>query len=449
MDLKLHDTLSGTVRALDQVEPGKVSIYLCGPTVQAPPHLGHARSAVIFDVLRRWLTFEGQSVVFCRNVTDVDDKIIAVARETGHPWWKVSTDNKRRFDVALVALGVAPPDVEPLASAHIPEMLEMIDQLLDAEKAYIANGSVYFRVARFDSYGALSHRSIEQARQSEDDGRPDDKESAHDFALWKAAKPGEPSWYCPTTRGRGRPGWHIECSAMAKKYLGDQFDLHGGGYDLVFPHHENERAQSLACEFDFARHWMHNGLISMSGEKMSKSLGNVVSIEDAIAMSSSMAVRYYLLTGHYRSELSFSESSLTAARKAWDRLRRSLQHAAVAPAADLDPQQSDWVQFKQALDDDLNTALALGVMHTAASTLENRPEDGALAASLVKMAEVLGLSPIEQGSTTTPRDSDLVQRLLELREQARLERDFALADTLRRVLVDAGVEVHDDRAVGR
>ncbi|MEV4894454.1 cysteine--tRNA ligase, partial [Nonomuraea sp. NPDC055795] len=281
MSLHLYDTSTRAIREFVPVEAGRASIYLCGATVQAPPHIGHIRSGVNFDVLRRWLTRSGYDVTFCRNVTDIDDKIIRVSAEEGVPWFVVAERNQRAFTWAYDTLGCLPPTVEPRATGHVPEMITLMERLIERGHAYASGGDVYFDVRSYaDRYGSLSNQRLENMRPAFDCDDDSHKRDPRDFALWKGEKPGEPTW--PTPFGPGRPGWHLECSAMVTKYLGPTFDIHGGGLDLIFPHHENEIAQSQAAGDGFARYWMHNGMLKIGAEKMSKSLGNSLLIPDLV-----------------------------------------------------------------------------------------------------------------------------------------------------------------------
>src|SRR3954467_8532426 len=316
MVLRLYDTLTRSTRDFAPIREGHVGIYVCGPTVQSPPHVGHARSAIAFDILRRWLTAIGHDVAFLRNVTDIDDKILHNAGHEQIPWWALATRNTRAFTAAYDALNVLPPTGEPRATGHVPEMVVLMQRLIDAGHAYAADGDVYFDVRSFSAYGALSGQKPDQMLAAADDGSA--KRDPLDFALWKAAKPGEPSW--PTPWGPGRPGWHLECSAMATRYLGPAFDIHGGGVDLVFPHHENELAQSNAAGDEFARYWIHNGLLTVNGEKMSKSIGNVVLLTDLVERARPVEVRYYLGSAHYRSKIDYSDEALHDAAAAYQRI---------------------------------------------------------------------------------------------------------------------------------
>ena len=320
MTLRLFDTESRAVRDFVPLIPGRASVYLCGATVQGEPHIGHVRSGVAFDVLRRWLMAKGLDVAFVRNVTDIDDKILRKAAEAGRPWWEWKTTYERAFAHAYDRLGVLPPSVEPRATGHVTQMVELMQRLIDAGHAYAADGNVYFDVLSYPEYGRLSGHRIDDVHQGESAGSG--KRDPRDFTLWKAAKPDEPSW--PTPWGRGRPGWHLECSAMAEYYLGESFDIHCGGMDLVFPHHENEIAQAKAAGDGFARYWLHNGWVTMGGEKMSKSLGNVLSIPNVLARVRPQELRYYLGSAHYRSMLEYSDAALHEAAAGYRGLESSM-----------------------------------------------------------------------------------------------------------------------------
>src|SRR3954447_19728838 len=368
VSLRLYDTLSRSTKALEPVTPGAVSIYVCGPTVQSPPHVGHMRSAIAFDILRRWLEASGYDVTFLRNVTDIDDKILHNAGHEDIPWWALATRNTREFTTAYDALNVLPPTGEPRATGHVPEMVALMQRLIDAGHAYAAGGDVYFDVRSLPSYGALSGQKPEAMLSTEDAGA---KRDPLDFALWKGAKPGEPAWDTPW--GPGRPGWHLECSAMATRYLGAEFDIHGGGLDLVFPHHENEIAQSNAAGDPFARIWLHNGMVNTGGEKMSKSLGNSLVVADVLQRARPQAVRYFLGSAHYRSDLDWSEEALVEADAAYARIENFLDRASdlLGPGPDLTVAAArarpDGVavpaMFADAMDDDLAVPRALGVLH--------------------------------------------------------------------------------------
>ena len=327
MVLRVYDTAARSVREFTPVTPGRASLYLCGATVQAPPHIGHIRSGVNFDILTRWLRASGYQVTFCRNVTDIDDKILRTAEREGSEWWAVAERNQRAFTRAYQALGCLPPDVEPRATGHVPEMIALMRRLIDSGHAYAAGGDVYFDVLSYPRYGELSGQRLEHMRAA-DDTEGGAKRDPRDFALWKGAKPGEPSWETPW--GPGRPGWHLECSAMATKYLGATFDIHGGGLDLVFPHHENELAQSRAAGDGFARYWMHNGLLHLAGAKMSKSLGNSLLVDAMVTQVRPAELRYYLGQAHYRSDVEYSREALDEAAAAYRRIEGFVTRAVQA-----------------------------------------------------------------------------------------------------------------------
>ncbi|HZC69996.1 MAG TPA: cysteine--tRNA ligase [Jatrophihabitans sp.] len=446
MALQLYDTASRTVRAFEPIEPGKASIYLCGLTVQGPPHIGHVRNWVNIDILRRWLLHNGYDVSYVRNVTDIDDKIIVKAADAGEPWWALSFRNEREIVAAEQALGCLPPSYEPRATGHVPEMIELMQRLIDAGHAYAADGDVYFDVRSFPEYGALSGQQLDRMEPAGDSVGDDRKHDPRDFALWKSAKPGEPSW--PTPWGRGRPGWHLECSAMATKYLGPTFDIHGGGLDLVFPHHENERAQSLAAGDGFARYWLHNGLLHMAGEKMSKSLGNTLQVREIIKQWRPVDVRYYLGAAHYRSVMEFSPAALDEAAAAYKRIENFIEKASesVEPHVGSVPDA-----FGRAMDDDLGVPAALGVLHETVRAGNTALAEGAKETArealggVVAMSRVLGIDPAEWTTTSdlTPVLDALVQVALAQREAARQRKDYAASDAIRDQLAAAGVVVED------
>jgi cysteinyl-tRNA synthetase len=457
--LRLHDTLTRTTREFTPVQPGTASIYVCGPTVQSPPHVGHARSAIAFDILRRWLLATGYDVTFLRNVTDIDDKILHNAGHEDIPWWALAARNTREFTAAYDALNVLSPTGEPRATGHVPEMVALMQRLIDAGHAYAAGGDVYFDVRSFPSYGALSGQKPEsmlstEALSPEEGGA---KRDPLDFALWKGAKPGEPAWQTPW--GPGRPGWHLECSAMATRYLGAEFDIHGGGLDLIFPHHENEIAQSNAAGDPFARYWMHNGMVNTGGEKMSKSLGNSLVISDVLQRVRPHALRYFLGSAHYRSDLDWSEDALVEAEATYSRIEGFLDRAVEIVGND-----HDWAvpaQFTEAMDDDLAVPRALGVLHEtvrAGNTAIANADKDALAAAYraaVGMVTVLGLSPADFATAGGADDKlqaavdALVPAMLGARQAARERKDFAEADRIRDALAEAGVVVEDTAAGAR
>jgi cysteinyl-tRNA synthetase len=469
--LQLHDTLARAVREFTPITPGEASVYLCGATVQAPPHIGHLRSAVCFDVLIRWLEASGYRVTFCRNVTDIEDKILRKAEAEGVAYWAVAEQNQRAFTWAYDVLGCRPPDVEPRATGHIPEMIALIRRLISGEHAYAASGDVYFDVHSYPEYGALSGQRLDQMRPAEDSEDVSAKHDPRDFTLWKGAKPGEPYWETPW--GPGRPGWHLECSAMATKYLGPTFDIHCGGMDLIFPHHENEIAQSRAAGDGFARYWMHNGLLGISGEKMSKSLGNSLLVTELLTRVRPAELRYYLVQAHYRSVMEYSEDALEEAVAAYQRIERFVMRATEVlggPDADLGPSASGEEEpaelptsFRAAMDDDLGVPAALAAVHACVrdgnQALATSDKAGART-SLVRlraMLDVLGLDPLSahwsgaDGAGAGPGTGDrlrqvvrsLVELTLEQREAARARRDWATADAIRDGLESIGVTIDD------
>jgi cysteinyl-tRNA synthetase len=469
VSLRLYDSAARTVRAFEPLTPGQVGIYLCGATVQGQPHVGHLRSAVAFDVLVRWLRRSGLAVTLIRNVTDIDDKILAKSGAAGQPWWAWAQQNERSFSAAYDALGVLPPTYEPRATGHVTEMVELMERLVDGGHAYVGEeGNVYFDVHSFPGYGALTRQRIENMSPAEDldADAARDKRDHRDFALWKRNRPGEPStasW--PTPYGRGRPGWHLECSAMAHRYLGETFDIHGGGIDLRFPHHENEQAQSRAAGYGFARFWVHNAWVTVGGEKMSKSLGNSLLVESVLKRTTPVVLRYALGAVHYRSTVEFSDASLEEAGAAWERIEGFVRRAAEELGAATDLEVSAAVlppAFVAAMDDDLNVSAALAVMHEGlragnTALAEGRAEDARAAQVQVRsMLDVLGLDPLAApwsaggtGSAAAVALETLVEAVLAARVEARAARDWTRADALRDQLTRAGIVVEDSPSGAR
>ena len=462
MTLRLHDTATREVREFTPLVPGRVSLYVCGATVQAPPHIGHLRSGIAFDILVRWLEASGYQVTFCRNVTDIDDKIIRAADQEGTPWWAVAERNQRLFSRAYDALGCREPDVEPRATGHVPEMVALMQRLIDRGHAYAAGGDVYFDVRTDPHYGELSGQRLDQMRASDDAGDSPAKRDPRDFTLWKGAKPGEPSWDTPW--GPGRPGWHLECSAMSMKYLGHTFDIHGGGIDLVFPHHENEIAQSTCAGYTFARYWMHNAVLGVAGEKMSKSLGNSLRVEEILKTVRPVDLRYYLGQAHYRSVLEFSEDSLAEAAAAYKRIEGFVERATEALAGEAGsheppPTAGLPLSFTSALNDDLGVPAALAAVHAAVrdgngALQEGRTADVRESLTQVRaMLAVLGLDPLSQpwaaSDTGGERMREIIQSLVQValdqRASARARKDYATADALREGLEKAGIAIEDTR----
>jgi len=465
--LRLYDTASRQMRDFSPLVPGKASLYLCGATVQAPPHIGHVRSGVNFDICVRWLKASGYTVTFCRNVTDIDDKILRVAAAEGVPWWAVAQRNERAFSRAYDVLGCLPPDVEPRATGHVPEMTALMRRLIDTGHAYAAGGDVYFDVSSFPGYGALSGQRLEHMRPADDTDTSDAKRDPRDFALWKGAKPGEPAWETPW--GPGRPGWHLECSAMATKYLGPAFDIHGGGLDLVFPHHENELAQSRAAGDGFAQYWLHNGLLGVAGAKMSKSLGNSLLVDVMVTQVRPVELRYYLGQAHYRSAMEYSPEALAEAGAAYRRIEGFVLRAVEitgtpgGPGGTGEPDVSSPASvpglpaaFAGALDDDLGVPQALAVVHDAVREGNNAlaagdaQAAGGCLASVRGMLDVLGLDPLAQPWAASGAGDDLhavvdalVKVAVEQRQAARERKDFQAADAIRDRLKAAGVLIED------
>ncbi|GAB3393032.1 cysteine--tRNA ligase [Amycolatopsis echigonensis] len=449
MALHLYDTATRAPREFTPVRSGTASIYVCGATVQGVPHIGHVRGMLNYDVLRRWLLHSGLDVLLVRNVTDIDDKILAKAADAGRPWWEWAATHERAFEKAYEDLGCLPPSVTPRATGHVTQMVQLMERLIEAGHAYAVDGDVYFSVKSFPEYGTLSGQQLDEVQQGETPTRG--KRDSRDFTLWKSAKPGEPSW--PTPWGDGRPGWHLECSAMATNYLGAEFDIHGGGVDLVFPHHENERAQSNAAGDGFARYWLHNAWVTMSGEKMSKSLGNTVSIPAMLERYRAPELRYYLVQPHYRSTVEYSDGAVSEAAQGYRRIEAFLRRAESAGAVSVGEVPAE---FAAAMDDDLATPAAFAVVHNTVRD-GNAALDGGdttkaleLAGTVRGMTGVLGLDPLspdwaDGGSDTPVRDalSTLVEALLAERQEARAAKDFARADAARDRLVAAGIAVED------
>ena len=466
--LRLFDSLTRELRNFVPVVPGKAGIYICGLTTQAPPHLGHVRFAVAFDVLRRWMARgHGLDVTLIRNVTDIDDKILTKSAESGEPWYAVSYRNEIETAAALEALGVLPPTYEPRATGHVPEMVTLMETLIAKGHAYPAgdgSGDVYFDVRSWPAYGELTRQKVDDMVDAED-ADPRGKRDARDFALWKGHKDDEPltaSW--PTPFGAGRPGWHLECSAMARKYLGDTFDVHGGGVDLRFPHHENEMAQSRAAGLGFANYWLHNAWVTMGGEKMSKSLGNSLRVSEVVKDHRPLAVRYYLTAAHYRSMIEFHpgsiEESATAVERIEGFLRRALPGVVTAVPTGDEVLLDD---FRAAMDDDLGVSGALAAVHEAVTAGNTMLQDGdsedaaAIARVVIAMTDVLGVNPLDPiwsagdsgaGDALASLDA-LVKERISARAQARSARDYDTADAIRDELAAAGIALEDTAAGAR
>ncbi len=455
MSLRLYDTAARAVRDFTPLHPGRASVYVCGLTVQGRPHIGHIRAQLAFDVLRRWLIAGGLEVTYIRNVTDIDDKILAKADEHGVPWWAWAYDNERACTRAYDVLGVLPPTYEPRATGHIPEMIALMQRLIDRGHAYAVDGDVYFDVRSFPEYGALTGQKLDDLQSAADTETDERKRDPRDFALWKAHKDGEPetaAWATPW--GRGRPGWHLECSAMVGRYLGPEFDIHGGGLDLRFPHHENEQAQSRAAGDAFARYWMHNGWVTLGGEKMSKSLGNTALVDEVVQRVRPVELRYYLIAPHYRSAIEFTDAALEEAASAYRRIE-SFVHRAAERVGDAAGAAVLGADFTTAMDDDLSTPAAVAAIHETVregNTALAAGDDRAVAATLGSvraMLGVLGLDPLDPrwSSGADARlgqvADGLVALALEQRQAARARKDFAAADAIRDRLKEIGVQIED------
>jgi cysteinyl-tRNA synthetase len=455
--VKVYNTMSRRKDELLPLKAGEVRMYVCGVTVYDFSHIGHARSALVFDVLRRYLRFKGYRVTFVRNYTDVDDRIIRRANEAGVAASEISERYIAAEREDMASLGILPPDVEPKATEHVPEMIALIERLIARGVAYEVEGDVYFEIRRFPSYGKLSGKNLEEllagARVEVDERKRDPR----DFALWKAAKPGEPSWKSPW--GPGRPGWHIECSAMAMRYLGESFDVHGGGEDLIFPHHECEIAQSEAATGEpFSRYWVHNGFVNMGKEKMSKSLGNTLLIRELVKRHDADAIRLFFLGTHYRNPVEWAEERVEDSARAMERFTRllgdPLAAAAPATAGDAGRYASFRAQFEAAMDDDLNTPQALGVLFELARALHDDRDRAAqdpsareaFAAGVAELRVLTGALGLFERRGPAAGPPPEVERLLAERAAARARRDFRRSDELRAEISGLGWAVEDTPA---
>ena len=453
--LHLYDTASREVSEFKPIVAGQASIYLCGATVQASPHVGHVRSGINFDILRRWLIASGYNVTFIRNVTDIDDKIIHNAGHEDMPWWALAMKYERSFSDAYRALNVMAPTYEPRATGHITQMIELIEKLIANGSAYApGNGDVYLEVRKLKSYLTLSNQKLDDLLVAKD-GEEKLKRDPRDFALWKGAKEGEPYW--PTPWGNGRPGWHIECSAMAHAYLGEVFDIHGGGLDLIFPHHENEIAQSEAAGYEFARLWMHNAWVTTSGEKMSKSLGNSLKVDEVLKRVRGIELRWYLSSAHYRSMLEFSFEALDEAAVSFKRIENFLTRAkellASAPEIEISQELSD------ALNDDLAVPQVLAQISewlklgNSALSASDKAQVARYASYIRAALSIIGTDPFDSAySSSSSADltgavDGLISLLLEQRSAARARKDFAAADQIRDQIIAMGISI-EDRADG-
>ena len=451
MTLHLYDTATREVNEFKSLKPSQVSIYVCGATVQGPPHIGHVRSGVNFDILRRWLISSGYAVTFVRNVTDIDDKILHTAKHDQMPWWAVAMKYERVFTAAYAQLNILPPTYEPRATGHITQMIELMQKLIDKGAAYApGNGDVYLEVRKLKSYLTLSRQKIDDL-QAAADADETNKKDVRDFALWKAAKPGDPSW--PTPWGPGRPGWHLECSAMAHAYLGETFDIHGGGLDLVFPHHENEIAQSEAAGYGFAQRWLHNAWVTQSGEKMSKSLGNSLQVHEILKSVRGIELRWYLGSAHYRSMLEYSPAALEESainfRRIESFLKRAKEMIGEKPSLKLSK------EFTDAMNDDLAVPAALASISENLrlgnqAVTDNDKKAIAKNANEIRGAlDILGCDPFDPafaqsgGADLTAALDGVIKIALAERASARERKDFAASDAIRDGLADLGITIED------
>jgi len=472
MTLRIFNTRTGLKEDFVPIAPPRVGMYVCGVTVYDLSHLGHGRGAIVFDVVRRYLAAVGYQVTYVRNYTDIDDKIIKRAAERGIPWRELAETFIREYVTDMTALGVRPADIEPKATEHVREIIDLVAALVARGAAYAVDGDVYFRIKAFPAYGELGHRDLEEMLAGARVEVDERKEDPMDFALWKSSKPGEPAWESPW--GPGRPGWHIECSAMAMKHLGPEVDLHGGGKDLVFPHHENEIAQTEAVTGrPFVRIWMHNGFVNVNQEKMSKSLGNFFTIRDVLRKYDAEALRFFLLGTHYRSPIDFSDQQLEDATRSLDRIYRLLEEvgllAAAAAAGPRDAEASTAVagldaRFREAMDDDFNTAGAIGELFKVARTVSGALARGGglehatlaeFLGAVRRIGEVLGvfssepaawfarLRTLQQRGLAGDVDAVWVESRIAARVAARAARDFAAADRVRQELLARGVTLED------
>jgi cysteinyl-tRNA synthetase len=454
MTIHITDTMSGKKERFETIEPGKVRMYVCGPTVYSEAHIGHAMSAMVFDIIRRYLEYRGYKVLHAQNFTDVDDKIIVRANQLGISPDQLAEDMILEWMSQTAQLNIKPATIYPRATQEIDTIIELIQKLVDSGHAYHVPGSdVYYRVTKFENYGKLSHRKLDDMIAGARIGIDESKENPMDFVLWKAAKEGEPAWDSPW--GAGRPGWHIECSAMIQRHLGGQIDIHGGGSDLIFPHHENEitQSESVNCGCSLARYWVHNGMLQLRGEKMSKSEGNLITIRELLEMGGGEVFRFMVLGSHYRSPMAFGEETFDAAKRGLERLiltvrgldrRQVPSERPVHPLADeVDDTRR---RFEEAMDDDFNTPVALAALFDLARAInrqaEATPEVRYAQAALQDLASVLGLTlrePEVQGTDAKP----YIDLLVELRQQLRTAKQFEIADHIRNRLGELGITIED------
>ena len=466
MSIKIYNTLTRTKEEFIPIKDGNVSMYVCGPTVYDAPHIGHARSAYVFDVIRRYFAYKDYKVKFVRNVTDVDDKIINKAKDQSKgkdlnaAAKNISDKYLKIYHDYMEKLGIMLPDKEPKATEYIGKMIDFIKILIESGKAYVSAGDIYFDVRKAGSYGKLSNQSFEMLESGARVVPGENKKDPLDFALWKSVKPDEPSW--PSPWGNGRPGWHIECSVMSSDILGNEFDIHGGGIDLIFPHHENEIAQSEAAGNKFARYWIHNGLLTINKEKMAKSLGNFITIEDILAKYSSDTLKILFLQTHYSHPVDFSWEKMDEAKKAYDRiyiLIGKLKNIKAENGSDKDINEYR-LRFEEVMDDDFNTAQALAIVFEIVSfinkNIENEKQIGHAKKTLIDLGEVLGLSEAlltglvrhyskEFVEQITLAENVNVEVLIKDSSEARKKKDFQTADKIRKELEEKGIILEDTK----
>lgn len=459
MPLKIYNTMTRQLEEFQPLDPPQVTIYACGPTVYNYFHIGNGRTFLVYDMFRRYLEYKGYLVTFAQNLTDIEDKIINRAHEEGVSPEAISKKYTRAFFDDSNALGIMPADIHPRATDHIPEMVELIRKLIAKGKAYESEGDVYYAVRAFEGYGKLSHRKLDDMKAGARINVDEKKKDPMDFALWKKAKPGEPFWESPW--GAGRPGWHIECSAMSIRYLGETFDIHCGGEDLVFPHHENEIAQAEgATDKPFAKYWMHVAFLKMGGEKMSKSLGNFVTVREALKLYSAEAIRYFMLSSHYRSPLDFSEESLKEANAALQRAYNCLENIKLklgSPTGDTEeiPLVTESVAaFDAAMDEDFNTSRAMAVLFELVTALNQKLAEKTLSAeditylksgekTLRLFGSIFGLFGGQVAKDDENTLDGVVKLLIQLRQEARARKDYATADKVRNELTQLGISLED------
>jgi len=452
--LKIYDTLTQSKREFKPIDDGKIRMYVCGTTIYDYCHIGHGRTYIAFDVIARYLRFSGYDLTYVRNITDIDDKIINRANENGEGFTELTDRFTKVMHEDFEALGMQKPDIEPKATDSIAEIIEIIETLIEKGFAYQgANGDVYYNVPKFDDYGKLSKQNLEALQAGERVDVASDKNNSMDFVLWKMAKPDEPQWDSPW--GAGRPGWHIECSAMTKKCLGKNFDIHGGGSDLQFPHHENEIAQSEAANgCVFANTWMHTGMVQVDNQKMGKSLNNFFTIRDVLKKYRAETIRYFMLSSHYRSQLSYGESNLDCADAALERLYLSLRDLDLSELPEVDDSSEYIEKFKLVMDDDFNTAEAVAILFELAKSIniakkENMPKAISLAAILIKLGGILGIVQqdpnefLKSSVGDSTQDDDLIENLILERKQAREDKNWARADEIRDQFDEMGIVLED------